>query len=90
MAFHANAFGAGAKFRVGWMLDTMIAVTYDASGQIKRRKCFIVRTLPIHLGLEDVTVRANILDFVDARRHGAARAARVAALDALARRAREA
>jgi hypothetical protein len=69
MAFHANAFRAGAKFRVRWMLDAMIAVTYDASGQIKRVKCFIVRTLRIHLGLEYMTVRANILDLVDTWRH---------------------
>ena len=69
MASHANAFRAGAKLRIRWMLDAMIAVAYDASWQIERLKCFIVRTLRIHLGLEDMTVRADILDFVDTRRH---------------------
>ena len=71
MAFHANAFGAGAKFRIRWVLDAMIAVAYDTSGQIKRLKCFVVCTLHIHLGLENMTVRANVLDLVDTRRHRA-------------------
>ena len=71
MAFHANAFRAGAEFRVRRMLDAMIAVAYDASRQIERFKCLIVGALRIHLGLEDMTVRADILDLVDTRRHRA-------------------
>lgn len=68
MAFHANTFRARAKFCIRWMLDAMIAVAYHASWQRKRFKCLIVRTLHVHLGLEDMAVRANVLDLVDTGR----------------------
>ena len=71
MTLHAGSVGAGAKLRVGWMDNAVIAVTYDASGKRSSLKCLIVRALFVHLGLENVTGRANVLNFVYSRRRRA-------------------
>ena len=50
------------------MVDAMVAMTDDASWKRRRLKRPLVRTLVVHLGLEDVTGRAHILNIVDSRR----------------------
>src|ERR1039458_2644810 len=61
MASHADALGAGAKHGVRWQVNAMIGVTDNASGQTCGIKGRFVRTLFVHLGLENVAVGADIL-----------------------------
>ena len=64
MTLHADGVRTGAELRVSWMADAMIAMTHDASGKRSRLKGLFVRALFVHLGLESVTGRADILNLV--------------------------
>jgi hypothetical protein len=71
MTPHADGIGTRAKIRVRWNPDAMIAMAHDASRKRSRVKGPLVRTFFVHLGLESVTVRAHILNFVYSGRGGA-------------------
>ena len=49
----------------------MISMTHDATREIRRFEDGLVRTLVIHLGLEDMAVGANVFDLIDSGRDGA-------------------
>jgi len=55
---------ARAKHGVRWQVNAMIGVTDNASGQTCGIKGRFVRTLFVHLGLENVAVGADILHLV--------------------------
>ena len=64
MTLHTDGIGTSAKLRVGWMDNAMIAVTHHTSW---KRSCLergFVRALFVHLGLENVTGRAHVLNLV--------------------------
>ena len=69
VAAHAHTRGSCAKHCIRRMLDAVVGVADDASGKGALLKRLAVRALRIHLGLEDVAVRAYVLHLVDTRRH---------------------
>ena len=71
MTLHADGVETGAELGVGWMDNAVIAVTYDASGKRSGLKCLFVRAPFVHLGLENVTGRAHVLNFVHSGRRRA-------------------
>ena len=64
MTLHADGVGTGAKFRVRWMGDAMIAMTDDTPWKRSGFEGFFVRAFVVHLGLKSMTVRAHILNLV--------------------------
>ena len=64
MTLHTDGVRTSAQLRVRCMGDAVIAVTHDASWKRSRFKGFFVRTFFVHLGLESVTVRTYVLNFV--------------------------
>ena len=69
MALHAHSLRAGAKLRIRWMGDGMVAMAHHATGHGGRVKSFLMRALVVHLGLEDMAGGADVLNLVHSRRN---------------------
>ena len=68
VALHADGLRTRAKFCVRWMADPVVAVADDASGKASGLKGGFVRAFLVHLVLEDVAFRTDVLNRIHARR----------------------